>query len=108
MWHNNGLFLFGGRSRRFPKLNFNDLWMFDLTAGKWQCIHDNRAPHCYSEAAVFPGYHAKSSSAAIGDHWYIYGGEVIHEHVSDLWRFHLYSGHWEMLLAARNDDPDFG
>jgi N-acetylneuraminic acid mutarotase len=39
------LFLFGGRSRMFPKLNFNDLWMFDLDANTWSMLSDNRFPH---------------------------------------------------------------
>ncbi len=106
-WHHDGLFLFGGRSRRFPKLNFNDLWMFDIATAKWQCISENRAPHCYNEAALFPGYHAKSSSASAGDYWYIFGGEGIHGHVSDFWRFCFESRTWELIQKARDDDPIF-
>ena len=101
------LFLFGGRSRRDPKLNFNDLWIFDLVAGSWRQVHDNRAPHEYGAAARFPGYHAKASSAVAGDHWYLWGGEGVSGHVSDFWRFSFGEQAWTLVQAAREDDPKF-
>lgn len=101
------LFLFGGRSRRFPKVNFNDLWMFDLDAKVWSRLSDNRSPHRYDSAAEFPGYHAKSSSAIVGQHWYIWGGEGLHGHVSDFWRFDFQKLEWQLIQTARPDDPVF-
>lgn len=101
------LYLFGGRSRKYPKLNFNDLWVFDLTDGEWECVHENRTPHRYDAEAEFPAYHAKSSSATIDDVWYVWGGEGISGHVSDFWRYSFTQNSWQLLQAARIDDPIF-
>lgn len=101
------LWLFGGRSRSNPKLNFNDLWYCDLRAGTWHQIHDNRRPHRYDSGAEFPAYHAKSSFAVVGTHWYVWGGEGAHGHVSDLWRFDLANHVWQLVQPARSDDPLF-
>lgn len=101
------LFLFGGRSRRFPKLNFNDLWEFDLDSGEWTMRSGNRSPHCYDGTADYPGYHAKASSVRVGASWYLWGGEGLRGHVSDFWRLHLDSLEWELLGPARSDDPVF-
>lgn len=89
--YKNRLFLFGGRSRRNPKLNFNDLWMYDLSEAKWYLINENRIPHRYDSEAEFPGYHAKVATSRVGHHWYICCGEGLHGHVSDFWRFNLNS-----------------
>lgn len=105
--HEGRLFLFGGRSRRYPKLNFNDLWVFDLVQEKWECLNENRTPHLYDASAPFPGYHAKASTAVVGNYWYLWGGEGLHGHVSDFWRYCMDDGHWELLQAARDDDPVF-
>jgi len=105
--HGHRLFLFGGRSRRFPKLNFNDLWMYDLISSRWTQISGNRAPHRYDARADYPGYHAKASSAVIGNHWYIWGGEGINGHVSDFWRYDFEILQWQMIQVARPDDPRF-
>lgn len=101
------LFLFGGRSRRFPKLNFNDLWAFDLDAGKWSMLTGHRLPHRYDSAAQYPGYHAKASSVVVGHHWYLWGGEGLHGHVSDFWRYDFESLGWQLIQGARGDDPVF-
>jgi hypothetical protein len=101
------LFLFGGRSRRFPKLNFNDLWVFDLVQKKWECLNGNRTPHLYDESAPFPAYHAKTSAAVVDGSWYLWGGEGLSGHVSDFWRFSFDAYNWELLQAARQDDPVF-
>lgn len=106
-FYQDKLFLFGGRSRRYPKLNFNDLWMFDLKQRKWSQIHDNRLPHRYDAGAEYPGYHAKSAAAIVGSEWYIWGGEGLHGHVSDFWRLKLDSLYWEQIQPARSDDPCF-
>lgn len=105
--HGRRLYLFGGRSRQHPKLNFNDLWFFDLDARKWSMISGSRTPHEYDAAADFPGYHAKSSSAVVEDCWYILGGEGLHGHVSDFWRFDFVQQTWQLIQAARGDDPKF-
>jgi hypothetical protein len=104
---NDRLILFGGRSRRYPKLNFNDLWTFDLASLRWECILPNREPHEYNAGASFPGYHAKCASAVLGDSLYMWGGEGLHGHVSDFWRLNLAALRWEFLQAAREDDPRF-
>ena len=101
------LFLFGGRSRRDPKANYNDLWVFDLHTHQWQCLSPNRSPHRYDAGAAFPAYHAKSSAAVVGRNWYVWGGEGQHGHVSDFWRFSLNRHTWELVQAARDDDPRF-
>lgn len=105
--HGDALFLFGGRSRYRPKLNFNDLWTFDLASGRWRQVHENREPHCYDEAAEFPGYHAKAANATVGHDWYVWGGEGRRGHVSDFWKYSFADGRWRMLSAARSDDPCF-
>lgn len=99
--------LFGGRSRAHPKLNFNDLWRFDLAQGRWHLIHGNREPHRYDAHADFPAYHAKAATAVVGTHWYLWGGEGAHGHVSDFWRFDLSRRVWELVQPARPDDPQF-
>ncbi len=99
--------LFGGRSRSNPKLNFNDLWRFDLSEGRWHLVHGNRAPHYYDTRAGFPAYHAKTSSAVVHGHWYLWGGEGAHGHVSDFWRFDLERQSWQLVQVARPDDPLF-
>ena len=101
------LYLFGGRSRKFPKLNFNDLWIFDLDAAVWDIVHEQRQLNQYDATAEFPGYHAKSSSAVVGAHWYIWGGEGVHGHVSDFWRLDFEKVRWELVQTARDDDPVF-
>jgi hypothetical protein len=103
--HAGGLFLFGGRSRKSPKINFNDLWRFDLRRQSWACIARQEDRHCYDETAARPGYHAKSAVAVCGEHWYIWGGEGRRGHVSDFWRYNMVDGTWEMLAPAREDDP---
>ena len=107
MLYEQKLYLFGGRSRAFPKLNFNDLWEFDLDSKRWSMVFDNRAPHSYGPDADSPGYHAKSSSVLVGDFWYLWGGEGIRGHVSDFWRFDLKLRNWQLLQSARRDDPIF-
>ena len=105
--HDDKLFLFGGRSRRNPRANYNDVWRFDVRSSRWECVSPNRAPHVYDASAEFPGYHAKTANVAAGRHWYIWGGEGLHGHVSDFWRFSFSTGEWEFLQAARPDDPRF-
>ena len=105
--YNGRIFLFGGRSRQNPKTNFNDLWTFDLSSDLWIKIHGNRAPHRYGKDAEFPAYHAKSAVAVIDSGWYIHGGEGLHGHVSDFWRFDLVRYQWELIQSARADDPSF-
>ncbi len=105
--HARRLFLFGGRSRRHPKLNFNDLWVFELDQLRWRCLRANHDTHDYGPTARVPGYHAKASSAVVHDDWYIWGGEGLAGHVSDFWRFSLTRHAWELVQAARDDDPRF-
>lgn len=101
------LYLFGGRSRRNAKLGFNDLWVYDLAARRWRCISRNREPHRYDAGAEYPAYHAKSAYCRLGAHLYVWGGEGRHGHVSDFWRLDLGNLRWELLQAARPDDPAF-
>lgn len=106
-YYEGKLFLFGGRSRRYPKLNFNDLWVFDLGQKKWRCLNENRTPHLYDASATFPAYHAKASAAIVDGYWYLWGGEGLSGHVSDFWRFSFDTSRWELLQVARDDDPIF-
>jgi hypothetical protein len=99
------LFMFGGRSRRYPKANYNDLWQFDLRSARWECLTPNRVPHRYDDRAGYPGYHAKSSVAVAGGEWYLWGGEGVNGHVSDFWRYSFANGEWRMIEPARPDDP---
>src|SRR5262245_5307923 len=101
------LFLFGGRSRRNARANYNDLWTFDLDHQRWDCLTPNRLPHRYDASASFPAYHAKASSAVAGGDWYIWGGEGARGHVSDFWRLSFSTFEWELVQAARPDDPVF-
>lgn len=101
------LFLFGGRSRIKPKLNFNDLWVFDLERSEWTMIADNDGIHIYDGTVSRPGYHAKTGNAVIGKYWYIWGGEGRNGHVSDFWRLDMENIKWELIQAARSDDPSF-
>ena len=106
-WHGNRLFLFGGRSRKQSKLNFNDLWCFDLTSRTWHEIYPQSDEHRYDESAVMPGYHAKAAHVALGDHWYLWGGEGRTGHVSDFWSLNFTDLRWRMIQPARADDPSF-
>ena len=99
------LYLFGGRSRKYPKLNFNDLWRFSLKTLEWEKMHDNQEAHSYGYDADFPAYHAKSATALSEHNMYIWGGEGITGHVSDFWRLDLESVEWTLLQVARADDP---
>jgi hypothetical protein len=99
--------VFGGRSRRDPKANYNDLWAFDLATLRWDCLSPNRSVHDYSATAAAPAYHAKSAHAVVGDYWYLWGGEGRHGHVSDFWRLSLSTDRWQLIQAARPDDPQF-
>ncbi|MGH8643135.1 MAG: Kelch repeat-containing protein [Gammaproteobacteria bacterium] len=101
------LFLFGGRSRVDMIKSSNDLWIFDLSTGASHEVHGNRRPHRYNVGAVFPGYYAKSASAAVGKYWYIWGGEGRHGHVSDFSRLDLQSLVWQLVAPAHADDPRF-
>jgi hypothetical protein len=105
--HGGRVLVFGGRSRRNPRANFNDLWSFDLATSRWDCLSPNRGPHRYDAMAEFPGYHAKSAHALVHDYWYLWGGEGLHGHVSDFWRMSLSTAEWELIQAARPDDPHF-
>ena len=106
-YYDNALYLFGGRSRRYPKQNFNDLWRFDFTSCAWHQLSPHREPHCYQGSEGFPGYHAKSASTVVGTSWYIWGGEGLHGHVSDLWQFNFLAHEWRLVQPARADDPVF-
>jgi hypothetical protein len=105
VYFEGALYLFGGRSRRYPKLNFNDLWRFSFITLQWEKIHDNREPHRYGHDADFPAYHAKSAIALSGHKMYVWGGEGRSGHVSDFWYLDLKSLEWSLIQAARPDDP---
>jgi hypothetical protein len=51
------------------------------------------------------GITPKSATAVIDGALYIWGGEGRSGHVSDLWRLDFGSLEWELLQAARDDDP---
>jgi N-acetylneuraminic acid mutarotase len=106
-YFNNKLILFGGRQRKNPKANYNDLYEFDLTTKKWSEIYSNTKDDLYNDKADHPAYHAKSSFCVIDHFMYIWGGEGLHGHVSDFWRLNLDSYKWELLSSARDDDPKF-
>lgn len=106
-YYDQTLYLFGGRSREYPKRNYNDLWEFDLTTREWSQLEENRSPHRYDESATYPGYHSKSANAVVGKYWYIWGGEGRHGHVSDFWRFNLETHEWQFIQPQRQDDPIF-
>jgi hypothetical protein len=99
------LLVFGGRSRVRPKENYSDLWAFDLTSRRWRLVHSGVEEHRYDGSTATPAYHAKTAHARLGDHFYLLGGEGRHGHVSDFWRLHLPTLEWELLAAARSDDP---
>jgi hypothetical protein len=103
--YNQKLFLFGGRSRKYPKLNYQDLWIFDLVEGKWIEVAGARGLRADDSSVDWPPYHAKLASALVEDYWYIWGGEGINGHVSDFWRLNLNKFQWQLIQAARNDDP---
>lgn len=103
--HDSALLVFGGRSRRSPKENYNDLWRFDLHSGRWDKLQPNRVPHRYDGSTPFPGYHAKAATAVARRTLYVWGGEGRHGHVSDFWQLDLDSLAWELLQPARADDP---
>lgn len=105
--HNDGIWIFGGRSRRYPKLNFSDTWRFDISARRWELIEPQCDMHIYDETATNIGYHAKAASAVVEDQWYVWGGEGLHGHVSDFWHFDFAQRCWQMIQPARDDDPIF-
>lgn len=87
-----GLVLFGGRSKTDSRLNFDDTWVLAPGAPTWT--------RCESSG---PGYHAKAAYASDGRGLWIHGGEGPMGHVSDLW--HRTAGRWERRSPARDDDP---
>jgi N-acetylneuraminic acid mutarotase len=103
--HDGRLVLFGGRSRWHPKLNYNDLWTFDLVESRWEVICADHDRDAYDGSTGVPGYHAKAAFTRCGSDLYLCGGEGRHGHVSDFWRLDLRSLEWTLLSAARNDDP---
>jgi N-acetylneuraminic acid mutarotase len=105
--HDGTLYLFGGRSREYPKRNYNDLWTFDLERHQWDRIQDNYTRHRYDETATQPGYHSKAATAVVDNELYLWGGEGRHGHVSDFWRFNLDSHEWQLIQPQRSDDPIF-
>lgn len=105
--HDGGFWLFGGRSRRHAKRNFNDTWRFDLASCRWQLVMAPANLDGYSAASRHVGYHAKSAYAVIDDSWYLWGGEGLHGHVSDMWVFRFRRGTWSLVYPARPDDPHF-
>lgn len=105
--YKDGIWIFGGRSRRYPKLNFNDTWRFDILKRKWELVTPQSEVHRYDITAPHIGYHAKSASAFIEDQWYLWGGEGLRGHVSDFWRFNFVHRTWQMIQPARDDDPKF-
>jgi len=102
-----GFWIFGGRSRRYPKMNFNDTWRFDLKDRRWEQIFPQTSNHDYGESAKSIGYHAKSASCILDGTWYLWGGEGLHGHVSDFWRFDFKDRTWHMIYPSRRDDPLF-
>jgi hypothetical protein len=105
--YGDDLWIFGGRSRRYPKRNFNDTWRFNVVKCSWEVLQPPSTTHCYDETASCIGYHAKSASAVIAGKWYLWGGEGLHGHVSDFWYFDFMSCEWQMIQPARSDDPKF-
>ena len=104
-FHQGGLFLFGGRSRRDPKANYSDLWRFDLADRTWSEIHGHGTVD--RAGLPTPGYHAKSSVAVHDGVLYIWGGEGPHGHVSDFWSFSFDDRRWTLISPPRDDDPLF-
>jgi len=102
----NALVVFGGRSRRYPKLNFEDLWKFDLDTNKWRHVALSSLQEAGS-GPTNPGYHAKSAYASDSRWLWLQGGEGPRGHVSDFWRLDMDLEVWEMIHASRSDDPEF-
>ena len=101
------IWLFGGRSRRDPKQNYNDTWTFNLGSRRWELVEAQSALHRYDSDTERIGYHAKMAVSSVDNFWYIWGGEGYHGHVSDFWRFDLRARGWQMIQPARPDDPRF-
>lgn len=106
-YYDGSFWIFGGRSRSFPKINFNDTWRFDIRSKSWELVVPQCTVNEYGLSAHSIGYHAKSSSAVLDGLWYIWGGEGLHGHVSDLWAFDFNLREWNMKYPARLDDPLF-
>jgi N-acetylneuraminic acid mutarotase len=104
-FHDGGLYLFGGRSRRDPKANYSDLWRFDLADRTWTELHGHGTTD--SLGRVTPGYHAKSSVAVVDNTWYLWGGEGPRGHVSDFWSYSFGDCRWSLISPSRDDDPVF-
>jgi len=104
-FHDGGLYLFGGRSRRNPKANYSDLWRFDLAERTWTELHGHGTTDVLGRPT--PGYHAKSSVAVVEDTWYLWGGEGPRGHVSDFWSYSFRDGRWTLISPPRDDDPIF-
>lgn len=105
--YNGNLFLFGGRSRQNAKLNYSDLWIFDISDRKWNLVYDNLQDYAYDGSFNRPSYHAKMSFAQVKNYLYIWGGEGRFGHVSDFWRLDCSNFQWSLIQRARADDPKF-
>lgn len=105
--HEDGFWIFGGRSRQYPKRNYNDTWRFDILTRKWELVEAQCEENRYDMNALNIGYHAKSASVVVNGRWYVLGGEGLHGHVSDFWCYDFDNQEWNIIQPARSDDPIF-
>ena len=87
------LYLFGGFAGgigEHPQLN--DLWRYDLRAGRWDCLCPHNGAKDYAAGTERPGVRRIPVMTAEGESVYLFGG------------LDLATGpHWDGPLAAYND-----
>jgi len=90
------LWIFGGRSRRDPRIRFADLWRYDLRGGRWE-----------DRTGAVPGgpgrYLGKSALAAAGGVLHIVSGETERGgrlwHSDEAWSLDLRRERWRRLVG---------
>ena len=98
---NGKLFLWAGRDTqdRSPQF-YNDLWMYDPAAAKWEKLAANQ-PRLTQGSKGYPTARYAMGQARVGSAWYVFGGFGSERgngpQLNDLWRLDLRRGNWSRL-----------
>ena len=103
------LYLWGGRDTqdRSPQF-YNDLWMYDPAAARWQQLAANQPGGTHGDAAR-PTARYAMGHARVSSNWYLFAGFGSERgnspQLNDLWRLDLQTGNW-LLLQPHNGSKD--
>ena len=69
------LYLFGGFAEgKGSTPSLNDLWQYDLRAGRWDCLYPHNGAKDYSAGAERPGVRRIPVMTVGGESVYLFGG----------------------------------